>query len=90
LLDDLEIDQDLLKINCISMSVIYLTKNQVYHARTKHIDIRFYFVQEILDESDIKLKKIHTKENPTDMLTKIIPGVKFKHCKKLLHILLVT
>ena len=41
LLDDLGIDQDL-KINCDSMSAIYLTKNQVYHARTKHIDVRFH------------------------------------------------
>jgi len=34
LLDDLGIEQDLLKINCDSMSAIYLAKNQVYHART--------------------------------------------------------
>jgi len=27
----------------------------------KHIDIKFYFIQEILDEGDIELKKIHTK-----------------------------
>ena len=52
LLNDLKIDQDLLKINCDSMSAIYLAKYQVYHARTKHIDIRFHFVQEILDEDD--------------------------------------
>ena len=42
LLDDLGVDQDLLKINCDSMSAIYLAKNQVYHARTKHIDVRFH------------------------------------------------
>jgi len=67
LLDDLEIDQDSLKINCDSMSAIYLAKNHVYHARTKHIDIRFHFVWEIFNESDIELLKIHTKENPADM-----------------------
>ena len=71
LLDDLRIDQDLLKINCDSMSVIYLAKNQVYHARTKHKNIRFHFVREILYECDIELLKIHTKENPADMLTKV-------------------
>ena len=37
LLDDLGIDQNLLKINYDSMSAIYLAKNQVYHIRTKHI-----------------------------------------------------
>ena len=64
LLDDLEIEQDLLKINCDSMSAIYLVKNQVYYVRTKHIDVRFHFVLEILDEGYIELWKIHTKEIP--------------------------
>jgi len=53
----------------------------VYHARTKHIDVRFHFVRMILDEGDIELLKIHTKENPVDMLTKVVSGVKFTHCK---------
>jgi len=43
------------------MSAIYLTNDRVYHVRTKHIDVRFYFTREILDEGDIELKKIHTK-----------------------------
>ena len=43
-------------------------------------------LREILDEGDIEVKKIHTKENPADMLIKVIPEVKFKHCKKLFHI----
>jgi len=90
LLDDLGIDQDLLKIICDSMSAIYLAKNQVYHVRMKHVDVRFHFVREILDEGDIKLLKIHTKENPADMLTKIVSGVKFTHCKEMLHIFSVA
>ena len=45
--------------------------HQVCHARTKHIDARFHFDREILDEGDIELLKIHTKENPTYMLTKV-------------------
>ena len=55
-----------------------------------HIDVRFHFIWEILDENDIELQKIHTKENPVDMLTKVVPGVKFAHYKELLHILLVA
>jgi len=90
LLDDLRIDQNLLKINCDNLSAIYVVKNQVYHVRTKHIDVRFHFVREILDEGDIEVKKIYTKENLTDMLTKVVPGMKFEHRKKLLHILPVA
>ena len=72
------------------MCAIYLAKNQIYHARTKHIDIRFHFIREIFDEGDIELKKIHTKKNLADMLTKMVVGVKFAHCKKLLYILPVA
>ena len=72
------------------MSAIYLAKNQVYHDRTKQIDIRFYFIWEILDEGDIKLQKIHMTKNPGDMLTKVILRVKFAYCKELLQILQVS
>jgi len=67
-----------------------LVKNQVYHARMKHIDVRFHFVREILDKGDIELQKIHMKENLADILTKIVRGVKFAHCDELLHILPVV
>ena len=54
------------------------------------IDVRFHFIREILDEGDIELLKVHTKENPADMLIKAILGVKFRHCKEMLHILPVA
>ena len=38
LLDDFGIEYDLLKINCNSMSAIYLVKNKVFQSRMKHID----------------------------------------------------
>jgi len=44
LLDDFAIEYDLLKINCNSMSAIYLAKNQVFHSRMKHINARFHFI----------------------------------------------
>ena len=82
LLDDLEIDQDLLKINCDSMSAIYLAKNQAYHASMKHIDVRFHFVREILDEGDIELQKVHTKKNLADMLIKVVSRVNLHIVKR--------
>jgi len=62
----------------------------VYHVRTKHINVKLHLIREILDEGDIELLKIHTKEKPADMLNKVILGVKFTHCKEVLHILSVT
>ena len=81
MLDDIGIDQDRLKINCDRMSIIYLAKNHVYHTWTKHIDIKFHFAREIIDEGDIELQKIHMKENLTDMLTKVVLGVSLRMAK---------
>ena len=58
-------------VYCDSQSVIHLTKNQVYHARTKHIDVRFHFVWEIVDEGKVLRQKIKT----ADMLTKVVTAV---------------
>jgi hypothetical protein len=66
---------------------IHLAKNQVHHARTKHIDIRFHFIREIIGNGEISLQKVDTKENPADMLTKIVPTIKFNHCLDLINIL---
>ncbi|KAM1671634.1 hypothetical protein ACFXTN_036619 [Malus domestica] len=70
LLDDLGVQQDHVDVHCDNQSAIHLAKNQVHHARMKHIDVRFHFVREIIDEGDILLQKIGTADNPADMLTK--------------------
>ena len=59
-MNDLEIEQDFLWVYCDSMSTIYLAKNQVYHVRTKHIDVKYHFVWDVLEDGDIEVKKIHT------------------------------
>jgi hypothetical protein len=86
LIEDLGILQKNVKVLCDSQSAIHLAKNQVHHARTKHIDVRFHFVREIMEEGDILLQKIGTADNPADMLTKVVTGAKFKHCLGLANI----
>ena len=88
-MDDLRIGEGFLRVHCDSMSAIYLAKNQVYHARIKHIDVKYHFVWDVLEDENTEVKKIHTKDNLADILTKVIPGVKFNHCKNLLRILSV-
>ncbi|KAH9677433.1 Timeless family protein [Citrus sinensis] len=61
--------------------------HQTYHARTKHIDVKYHYVREIIEVGDVLLKKIYTKDNPSNMLTNVISGVKFQHCLKLIQVL---
>ena len=57
LMDNLRMKQDFLKVNCDSMSAIFLANNVVYHVSTKHIDVRYYFMRDIVEDDDIELKK---------------------------------
>ena len=53
LLDDLSVGQKQVTVFYYSQSAIHLAKNQVYHARTKHIDVRYHFVWEIIEEGGV-------------------------------------
>jgi hypothetical protein len=71
---------------CDSQSAIDLAKNQVYHVRTKHIDVRFHRIRELVATDELLLEKIHTSENAADMLMKPITAYKFKHCLDLTNV----
>jgi hypothetical protein len=62
-----------------NQSAIALTKDQQYHARTKHIDIRFHFIRWIVAEGKIKLTYCPTEDMLADCLTKALPSAKLKH-----------
>ncbi|PHU29366.1 hypothetical protein BC332_01459 [Capsicum chinense] len=61
-------------------------KDQMLHERTKHIDVRYHFVREIITRGDIVLSKISPHDNPTDMMTKKLQSVKFEHCLDLVGV----
>ncbi|GJS16673.1 retrotransposon protein, putative, ty1-copia subclass, partial [Tanacetum coccineum] len=42
-------------IFCDSQSAIYLTKDQMFHERTKHIDVRYHFIRGIIAQGDVKI-----------------------------------
>jgi hypothetical protein len=86
LVKELGIQQVGVPLYCDSQSAIYLAKNQVYHARTKYIDLRFHKIRELVATGELLLEKIHTSENATDMLTKPVTAYKFKHCLDLTNV----
>jgi hypothetical protein len=82
----LGIQQVGVSLYCDSQSAIYLAKNHVYHGRTKHIDVRFHKIKELVVISELLLEKIHTFENAANMLMKPVTVDKFKHCLDLTYI----
>ncbi|KAK7244251.1 hypothetical protein RIF29_39070 [Crotalaria pallida] len=80
LVNELGLTQDVLIVFCDSQSAIHLTKNSRYHDKTKHIDVKRHFIIDIVTVGEVVVEKIHTSENPADMLTKPLPNTKFHHC----------
>ena len=72
-LEDLGMKQDKYALHYDSQSIIHLAKNPRYHSKTKHIDVRYHWIRQVLDDGLLQLEKIHTEENPADMLTKTLP-----------------
>ena len=68
--NELGISVNLVKLFSDSQSAIHLSKNTVFHERMKHIDVRLHFVRYIISCGVIKVEKIYTLVNPTDMLKK--------------------
>ena len=60
-------------LGCDSQSAICLAKNAIFHALTKHIDVRYDFIREVLEDGLITLIKVNTSQNPTNALTKCLP-----------------
>ena len=67
-------------LHCDSQSVIHLAKNPVYHTRTKHIQVRYYFIRLAFENGVLVLEKILENLNLIDMLTKTVPIEKLKLC----------
>ena len=53
-------------------SAIALMKNPVFHGRSKHIDTRYHFIRECIERGQVVAKRVCTKEQKADSLTKAL------------------
>lgn len=51
----------------------------VFHDRSKHIDLKYHYIRDMVQWNVIKLKYIVTDEQVADILTKPLPLTKFAH-----------
>ena len=48
-LQDLGLKQDKYVVHCDSQSALDLSKNSIYHSRTKHIEVRYHWLRLVVD-----------------------------------------
>lgn len=57
-----------------------LAGDPVFHARTKHIDIKHHFIRETVAAGHLKLQHISTQNMVADVMTKSLPKVSHERC----------
>ncbi|CAL9001992.1 unnamed protein product [Prunus brigantina] len=59
-------------LNCDNTSAIAITKNPIFHQKTKHINRRYHYIKEALQQGVINLLHCPTKEQVADIFTKAL------------------
>ncbi|GJY89095.1 retrovirus-related pol polyprotein from transposon TNT 1-94, partial [Tanacetum coccineum] len=86
LLEELGVELNTMAVNCDNQGAIHLSWNHVFHERTKHINVCYHFIKEVLEVNTVKVMKVGTEHNAADALTKVVPGLKLQHCLELLNV----
>ncbi|KAI3703128.1 hypothetical protein L6452_28884 [Arctium lappa] len=74
-------------VYCDNRSAICLAENTVYHARTKHIAIRYHFIWEKVLQEEVELRQIKTEDQAADLFTRGLGGNKFEGFRQQLNVM---
>eukprot|EP00253_Pinus_taeda_P015319 PITA_15319 len=79
--------QGAIRKDCDSQSAIFLAKNPAYHSKTKHIDVQYQFVRDMIEDKKVLLVKVDTLKNTADAFTKSVSSEKFSWCREIMGVL---
>lgn len=67
-------------------AALELMKNPVFHGRSKHIDVRFHFIRECIENGEIVVAHVDGKMQKADVLTKALARMKHDEMCKMIGI----
>ena len=70
---------DVTDILCDNHICIKMIDNLVFHDKSKHIEIKYHFIWDMVQKGVVKLKYVPTEEQVQDVLTKPLSCVKFEY-----------
>ena len=86
LLHNYGIPQDTMCVFCDNTSAINLSKNPIQHSKSKYIEIRYHFIQDLVEDKVVYLEFIHTDNQKADIFTKPLDGPWFESLRKTIDV----
>ena len=71
---------------CDNQSCIKMTENLVFHDRSKHIEIRYFYIRDMMQKGAIKLQYVSIDEQVSNVLTNSLSRVKFEYFRDKLRV----
>jgi hypothetical protein len=82
---DLELEPTL--IHCDNQSCVKLSENPVFHDKSKHIEIKYHYIRDMVQRGVVELQYISTDEQIADILTKPLSRVKYEYFRDKLGVM---
>lgn len=70
---------------CDIVSTQYLTKNPILHARTKHVEVDFHYVRELVGKKKLDVKYLCSDDLVADNMTKAMSRFYVLRNKLMIH-----
>jgi hypothetical protein len=82
-LTDIQVEyEEHIPIYCDNISAINISKNPLMHSNMKHIPIKYHVLREQVEEKNIRLEYVGTKEQVADIFTKSLPRESFEYLRQ--------
>ena len=85
--DIFDLQLDATCIHCDNQSCVKLSENPVFHDRSKHIEIKYHYIRDMVQRGAMKLLYVATEEQIADVLTKPLARLKFEYFRERLGVL---
>ena len=73
-------------IYCDNQSCLKLSENPVFHDKSKHIEIKYFYIRDLVWDGAVKLQYVFINEQVADILTKPLSIVKFAYFREKLGV----
>ena len=88
LLSDYGISQDTMIVYCDNSSTIDISKNPIQYSKTKHIEIIYHFIRDLVERKIVALEYIPTERQNADIFTKSLDRSKFETLRQVISVIL--